>query len=266
MTYTPAWGGLTVLTGVSLKAGTTARAQIKLAPGVAPSAPVEGDIWYSDADACAYLRNDSGSNPVLTGAVGANEMAVGDGTGKLAGAPAITLDSGGLRCATQFFAADGAQGAPGYAFYNDQASGVFSLGDDTVVLAAGYLYAVLAYSDGGLQLGSWDVNTSPGAGNTRTQGDHLIVGDLKVSTAGKGLFVKEGSNAKMGIATLVGGTVTVATTAVGANSRIFLTNNVNGGTAGFLRVSARVNGTSFTILSSSGTDTSQIAWMIVDPS
>jgi hypothetical protein len=38
-----------------------------------------------------------------------------------------------------------------------------------------------------------------------------------------------------------------------------------GGTPGFLRVSARTAATSFTILSSSGTDTSVVAWLLVEP-
>lgn len=68
-----------------------------------------------------------------------------------------------------------------------------------------------------------------------------------------------------GTATLVAGTVTVATTAVTASSRIFLTTNTPGGTPGWLQVSARTAGTSFTILSSSGTDTSVVAWQIIEP-
>jgi hypothetical protein len=52
---------------------------------------------------------------------------------------------------------------------------------------------------------------------------------------------------------------------VTANSRIFLTCQTPGGTPGFLRVSARTAGTSFTILSSSGTDTSVVAWEIFEP-
>lgn len=76
--------------------------------------------------------------------------------------------------------------------------------------------------------------------------------------------IASGTNKPMGIATLVGGTVTVNNHLVTASSRIFLTSNVDGGTPGFVRVSARVNGTSFTITSSSGTDTSQIAWLILE--
>lgn len=88
---------------------------------------------------------------------------------------------------------------------------------------------------------------------------------LAVVTVGAGLRVAEGGNAKMGVATLTAGAATVATTAVAATSRIFLTCQTPGGTPGFLRVSARTASTSFTITSSSGTDTSIVAWMIVDP-
>lgn len=81
-----------------------------------------------------------------------------------------------------------------------------------------------------------------------------------------GLRVAEGANAKQGTAVLVAGSVVVANTSVTANSRIFLTSNVPGGTPGFVRVSARTAGTSFTITSSSGTDTSTIAYQIFEPS
>jgi len=93
----------------------------------------------------------------------------------------------------------------------------------------------------------------------------LSVGDLYISTAGKGIRIKEGSNAKMGTATLTAGSVVVSTTAVASTSRVFLTSQSDGGTPGFLRVSTRVNGTSFTITSSSVLDTSTVAWVILDP-
>jgi len=80
-----------------------------------------------------------------------------------------------------------------------------------------------------------------------------------------GLRVKEGTNRQMGTAVLSAGTATVNTTAVTANSRIFVTNQALCGTAGFLRISARTAGTSFTITSSSGTDTSTVAWLLVEP-
>lgn len=90
-------------------------------------------------------------------------------------------------------------------------------------------------------------------------------GAIDVAGTSVGLQVKEGANCKQGIATLVAGTVTVANTAVTANSRIMLTTQTPGGTAGFLVVSARVAGTSFTILSSNAADTSVVAYEIFEP-
>ncbi len=92
----------------------------------------------------------------------------------------------------------------------------------------------------------------------------IQVGSLRVLTVGKGLKVAEGSNAKQGTATLIGGASVVSNTSVTATSRIFLTSNADGGTPGWLRVSARSVGTSFTITSSSGTDTSTVAYEIFE--
>ena len=69
----------------------------------------------------------------------------------------------------------------------------------------------------------------------------------------------------MGTATLSAGTVTVNTNKVTANSVIMLTSQSDGGTPGFVRVSGRSASTSFTITSSSGTDTSVIGWVILEP-
>lgn len=80
------------------------------------------------------------------------------------------------------------------------------------------------------------------------------------------LKVEDGSNKYMGVATLVAGTVTVSNTKVQANSRIFMTGQNFSGTHGELTVSARVAGTSFTITSSNGADTRQVAWLIIEPS
>ncbi len=89
--------------------------------------------------------------------------------------------------------------------------------------------------------------------------------DLRIATIGRGLQIQEGTNARMGTAVLTAGAVTVANTSVTANSRIFLTSQADGGTPGFLRVSARSAGVSFTITSGSGADTSTVAYLIVEP-
>lgn len=92
----------------------------------------------------------------------------------------------------------------------------------------------------------------------------LIMRTLICGTAGSGLAVKEGSNAKQGTATLVAGTVTVSNTAVTANSRILLTAQDNNST-GALRISARTAATSFTITSSNSGDTGVVAYEIFEP-
>jgi len=94
-----------------------------------------------------------------------------------------------------------------------------------------------------------------------------LLGDFKLGTAGNGLYIKEGTNATMGVATLVGGTVVVSTTKVTATSRITLTIQSLGtvATPMAIGVTARTAGTSFTITSADATDTSVVGWQIFEP-
>jgi hypothetical protein len=94
----------------------------------------------------------------------------------------------------------------------------------------------------------------------KTFGDSVVI-----DAVGSGVDIKEGSDARMGAATLVAGTVTVNTAAVTANSRIMLTGQDSSGTHGELTISARTGGTSFTITSTSATDTRSVAWIIFEP-
>lgn len=105
---------------------------------------------------------------------------------------------------------------------------------------------------------------APLAAPTFTGDVNSSTGNVLISTIGKGLQVKTGTNAKIGTAVLVAGTVTVTNTSVTANSRIFLTSQVDGGTVGFLRITAKTAATSFVITSSSLLDTSTVVWMIVE--
>lgn len=87
-----------------------------------------------------------------------------------------------------------------------------------------------------------------------------------IGTIGKKQAIVEGSNAAMGLsAAMTAGSIVISNTLVTANSRIFLTINVPGGTPGAVYVSARNAGTDFTITSTSGTDTSYVAWEIKEP-
>ena len=87
-------------------------------------------------------------------------------------------------------------------------------------------------------------------------------GDIRFNS-GKSIILDEGNaDSVQGVATLVGGSVVVNTTAITNSSRVFLTVQSVGGTQGFLSVGSIVANTSFTISSSSGTETSTVAWLI----
>lgn len=121
--------------------------------------------------------------------------------------------------------------------------------------------------------GNGNVTLGPGTGARDTQYGRTAANtfgltgcDLDVVTAGRGLKVAEGSNAKQGTATLVAGTVTVANTSVTGTSRILLTAQSLGTVTApkALAVTARTAGTSFTITSADNTDTSVVAYEIFE--
>lgn len=95
---------------------------------------------------------------------------------------------------------------------------------------------------------------------------------LRLTTLGNGIELREDpapsatAKGRLGTAVLVGGAIVVLNTSITALTRIILTSQVDGGTPGFLRVSARTPGTSFTITSSAGADTSTVAFLLVEPS
>lgn len=89
--------------------------------------------------------------------------------------------------------------------------------------------------------------------------------DFAVDTAGRGLQVREGPNAKQGTATLRNGTAAISNTSVTAGSRIFLTVQSPGGDVGTLYVSSRQPGVSFQVRSTSASDRSTFAYEIFEP-
>lgn len=104
-------------------------------------------------------------------------------------------------------------------------------------------------------------------GDATTPTDKLeVTGNIALTTAGNKIKIKSGSNASVGSATLVGGTVTVNTTAVTANSQIFCTVQTLGtvSLAKPIAVTTKTAGTSFVITSADATDTSVISWWIID--
>ncbi|MFJ7238210.1 glycosyl hydrolase family 28-related protein [Streptomyces olivaceus] len=87
---------------------------------------------------------------------------------------------------------------------------------------------------------------------------------LNLGSGGGGIAIAEGANARMGVATLAAGTVTVANTSVTANTRVLPIRQAAGGTLGHLSVT-KTPGTGFTITSSSNADTSVVAWLLLEP-
>ncbi len=80
-------------------------------------------------------------------------------------------------------------------------------------------------------------------------------------------IVESGTDACSGVAVLVAGEKVVTTSRVTANSRIQLTVQALGTVTAPepVAVTARTAGTSFTITSADNTDTSSVAWLIVEP-
>jgi hypothetical protein len=102
-------------------------------------------------------------------------------------------------------------------------------------------------------------------GATTVTGALTATGNIATNTAGSGLQIKEGSNARMGTSTLSGGTIAVANTSVATGDRIFI-QRVSGTSAEFGHLSYTIsNGVSFTINSTDAQDDSVVNWLIVKP-
>jgi hypothetical protein len=142
----------------------------------------------------------------------------------------------------------------------------FNLADNVFPLdAAGHYWSFSHRADNSVLVFSYNGSSYTNTLQMFESGTvQVLNGHLDVTSAGQGLRVKEGSNAKQGIATLASGAVVVSDTSVTANSRIFLTAQDNNST-GALRVSARSAGVSFTITSSTGTDSGVVAYEIFEP-
>jgi hypothetical protein len=102
------------------------------------------------------------------------------------------------------------------------------------------------------------------AGNFSVFGN--AAGSLTLGSAGGGLAVKEGANARSGVVTLVAGAAVVANTSVTATTRIQLTAQSLGTVTApkALAVTARTAATSFTITSADATDTSVVHWFMTE--
>ena len=93
-----------------------------------------------------------------------------------------------------------------------------------------------------------------------------LSGNLKLGTAGNQLFIKEGSNASMGRASLAAGTVVVSNTLASTTMEVFMTHRgvSNAAHVGTLSVDTIVAGTSFVINSTNAADDSDISWLLIE--
>lgn len=228
---------------VGLSAGTGARAQIRSVAQADGTTSVLTFSTTSGGSTAERVRIDSSGNVGIGTTPGAFKLDV-NGTVNVASAAAL------------LFGLNSSSAGGGYTQYASSGTAYGFIGNANDV-TGGTLgrFAIRAQS-------AFVVSTN---GAT----ERLIIdtsGNLIAQTVGAGLRIKEGSNAKMGVVTLVAGASVVANTSVTATSRIFLTSQADGGTPGFLRVSARTAGTSFTITSSNILDTSTVAYFIVEPS
>jgi hypothetical protein len=135
-------------------------------------------------------------------------------------ATAITLSSGNV------FTGTGSNAAVGFTFTPKGAGGM-TLTTGTLTLSSGNL--ILTSGNATLTSG----NLTLTAGNaTLTLGDLTLTnGKISLGTAGNGISIKSGANARIGQTTLVLGTKTLANTSVTANTRLFVSrSNINAST------------------------------------
>lgn len=128
--------------------------------------------------------------------------------------------------------------------------------------AATPIVQVSAATDLGLVLSNIGLRAAGTAWPLTTTGN-VSFGNVTLGTAGNKINITTGTNASAGTGTLVGGTVTISTTAVTANSLIFLQDTASTLTnVGVLSVSSKSAGTSFTVTSANVLDTSTFNWVL----
>lgn len=222
-------------------------------------------VQYSAPAAIWYILGDAGN-----GAVSGNFSASGNGSfggtltvnGKSTFDDQITISSGDASGALFIFQTVPTSSNPGTISHSESAAtngayGLFVNGDSHARFTL--------KADGTVSWGSGSASLDVTLARSAAGILSVTAGSFSVTTAGQGLRVKEGSNAKQGTAALAAGTVTVANTSVTAGSRIFVGTATPGGTVGAPFVSSVTAGTGFTIKSTSSTDTSVVAYQIFEP-
>lgn len=181
--------------------------------------------------------------------------------GTITNAYGLRIDSIGSAFATTSYqiALDGVGARSGFYFNTPSAAGVDYIRD----VSAGNLIANAATSVA--------VGIGGTAQATITSGVASFITDIKMTTAGNKLFIKEGTNGSLGQATLVSGTVAVTISGVSTASRAFAQMETPGGTLGTGGYKAVCTSNTLTItsISTAGAlnvlDTSTLNYVIIQP-
>jgi len=128
------------------------------------------------------------------------------------------------------------------------------------------------FSTGTSELGIW--RAKPGTSSIDTvfnicENKSVQVGSTANFTmlgVGKGIQIREGTNAKQGTCTMAAGACTVSNTQITSNSRLFYNYQNCSANIGILYESARTPGTSFIITNTNGANTCTVAYEIFEPS
>lgn len=243
---------------------TTSNASLNIPSGTAPTSPASGDVWFDGSN--LKFRNGSNSttfvddtrNQSIAGikTLTGGQLILGNGsnaskvTAANGSVDMLNYDNVGNLTASSFGGRDIFL-SPGTGGVRVTQNGVNAV---NFVNGSGAVANTLVTSGGQVGIGT----ASPSDALT-------VVGNVSMNTAGNKLKIATGSNASAGTGTLSGGTVVISTTAVTANSLIFLTDTTNSLTnLGTLTVSAISAGASFTVKSSNTLDTSTFNWLIIN--
>lgn len=219
---------------------------------------------FGSSKVCAYFEGFVGFGQVIPGyqvdVAGTVRIAAAGGTSFSDTSRALDLFSGG---GTYRIGFDSLGGTVGYIRHNvvggsttDTWGHVFS---GSVSGTPNTFVNALFISNSG--------NVAVGA-TTTSYKFQVTGGDIALITLGRTIRIARGTNACSGTgAVMVGGTITVSTTAIATGDIVLLMRTASGGTVGTgIPVVTIVNATSFTITSSSGLDTSTYSWVIIKSS
>lgn len=251
-----------------------------------PSSLSNGDLWYNSSQNVYRLRANGVTRNVIMGSIGGSNCVVYSSSNNVAATSAnftfnptanvLNVGNSSNGVAIEGGAAgqritdlnSGALFSIGKLSHNDAAFDLEIFGGNVVVangVKAGDVQ-IRGGIDGGVgasNISGGDIVLSGGLPSGTGLGGSVVIETNNV--VGGTIKINDGANEQMGVATLVAGTVTVNNVKVTNSTRIFTSVQAPGGTQGFLHISARVAGTSFTITSTSATDTSTVAWLLIEP-